>query len=57
MEVKAVLGSLKERPRLLSVIAGLGGRGVTPDDISGMIEYAMSEDLSEPRTLYWGLKE
>lgn len=56
-EVKAALYPLDQRPVVHEMVAGLGGRDVTPDDIEGMIDLAQSRDRPEPGPHFWGLKE
>ncbi len=56
-EVKSALFSLEKRPSVYSVIAGLGGRDVTPQDMSGIIEHVLAADGPGERPVFWGLKE
>ncbi len=55
-EIQTALYPLKKRPIIFSVVAGLGGRDVTPDDIDGIIRYALSNDEPVESPLFWGLK-
>jgi pyruvate/2-oxoacid:ferredoxin oxidoreductase alpha subunit len=56
-EIKSALFSLEKRPSVHSVIAGLGGRDVTPRDMGGIIEQVLTTDGPEDRPIFWGLKE
>ena len=56
-EVKASLYPLDPRPKLYPVIAGLGGRDVTPDDVDGILKHVLLNDQPPDETLYWGLKQ
>ena len=56
-EVKSVLGSLDRRPTVYGVVAGLGGRDVTPEDVTGMIELVKSDRKPPSEPIFWGLKE
>ena len=55
-EVKTALYPLEQRPEVHSVIAGLGGRDVTPADIQGVVEQVLAGDKTNEQPLYWGLK-
>jgi len=55
-EVQAALYALDDRPVLYPVVAGLGGRDVTPDDVTGIVNYALSNDKPTEVPLFWGLK-
>ena len=55
-EIKSELYSLPDRPQVLPVVAGLGGRDVTPEDIVALTEAALSGQTG-PETLFWGLKD
>ena len=53
-EVKSALYHLAEgeRPDVLGIIAGLGGRDITPEDLAEMLEAVRSGTISEPVT-WW----
>lgn len=56
-EVQAVLYNSKNRPVIYPVVVGLGGRDVTPDDVEGIVNYALENDKPKDVPLFWGLKE
>jgi len=56
-EIRSVLYSLEERPKVYPVVAGLGGRDVTPRDLEGIIEAALGREDPGSEPLFWGLKE
>ncbi len=56
-EVQAVLYNSETRPVIFPVVVGLGGRDVTPDDVEGVISYALENDKPKDVPLFWGLKE
>jgi len=56
-EIQAALYPLQNRPAIFPVIAGLGGRDVTPEDVEGIINYALKNDQPTDIPLFWGLKE
>jgi pyruvate/2-oxoacid:ferredoxin oxidoreductase alpha subunit len=56
-EIRSALYPLENRPLIYPVVAGLGGRDVTPDDIEGIISHALSHDKPAGDPLFWGLKE
>ncbi len=56
-EVKSALYPLEKRPVIYPAVAGLGGRDVTPDDVKGIIEYALTHDNPEETSIFWSLKE
>ena len=56
-EVQSALYTLQNRPVIFPVIAGLGGRDVTPEDVEGIINYALKNDQPTDIPLFWGLKE
>ncbi|MBN2126442.1 MAG: pyruvate ferredoxin oxidoreductase, partial [Deltaproteobacteria bacterium] len=56
-EIQAALYPLGGRPLVYPVVAGLGGRDVTPEDVVGIAEYAMERDAPPDSPLFWGLKE
>jgi len=55
-EVQSALYPLDRRPVVFPVIAGLGGRDVTPLDVEGIINHAFSRDEPTDGPLFWGLK-
>jgi len=56
-EVEAALYPMENRPVVYPVVAGLGGRDVAPDDVIGIINYALSNDKPTDVPLFWGLKQ
>lgn len=57
-EIKAALYPLADRPVIFPVVAGLGGRDVTPEDVAGMIEQVWSTpEPEEGRPIFWKLKD
>ncbi len=56
-EVRAALYPLAQRPEVCSVVAGLGGRDVTPQDVEGIIHHILSTGRQTDETLFWGLKQ
>jgi hypothetical protein len=42
---------------LYPVIAGIGGRDVTPADVEGIVNYALSNGKPAEMPLCWGLKQ
>lgn len=56
-EVQAALYPLQSRPVIFPVVAGLGGRDVTPEHIEGIINYALLNDQPTDVPMFWGLKE
>ncbi|HOO89697.1 MAG TPA: pyruvate ferredoxin oxidoreductase [Syntrophales bacterium] len=56
-EIQATLYPLENRPAIYPVVAGLGGRDVTPEDIEGIINHALSSDDPAGIPLFWGLKQ
>lgn len=56
-EVKAALYPLEKRPEVHPVVAGLGGRDVTPADVEGAARHALDNDEPTDSPLFWGLKE
>jgi pyruvate/2-oxoacid:ferredoxin oxidoreductase alpha subunit len=57
MEIRSVLYSLDERPKLVSYVAGLGGRDVTYKDIEKMVLHSEKEEGKNMITYWYGLKE
>jgi pyruvate/2-oxoacid:ferredoxin oxidoreductase alpha subunit len=53
-EIKASLYTEKNRPPVYGFIAGLGGRDMQIDDITGIVEQADTCDIEE--ILWWGVK-
>jgi pyruvate/2-oxoacid:ferredoxin oxidoreductase alpha subunit len=56
-EVQAALYSLEDRPTVFPVIAGLGGRDVTPEDVAQAVKNALAVDKHTDGFIYWGLKQ
>ena len=56
-EIQAALYPLEKRPVVFPVVAGLGGRDVTPDDIEWIINHVLSIDRPTDVPLCWGLKQ
>jgi len=56
-EVQAALYRLENRPIIYPVVAGLGGRDVTPDDVAAVIKDAITSDKSSNQPIFWGLKQ
>ena len=56
-EIQAALYPLENRPVLYPVIAGIGGRDVTPADVEGIVDYALSNGKPAEMPLCWGLKQ
>ena len=56
-EIKAVLYPLTKKPEIFPVIAGLGGRDVTPEDVEEIILNALSRDKPENVPIFWSLKQ
>ena len=56
-EVKSALFALDKRPAVYSIIAGLGGRDVTPRDVTGIIDHVLTTNDPVDRPIFWGLKE
>jgi pyruvate/2-oxoacid:ferredoxin oxidoreductase alpha subunit len=56
-EVQAALYPLKNRPIVFPVIAGLGGRDVTPEDVAEAVKNAMAVDKHAHGSIFWGLKQ
>jgi pyruvate/2-oxoacid:ferredoxin oxidoreductase alpha subunit len=56
-ELKSALYGLSNPPHLHSVIAGLGGRDVTPEDVKGMVDHVVQLDHPSETPIFWGLKE
>jgi len=56
-EIQAALYPLEHRPIVYPVVAGLGGRDVTPKDVEAIVNSLLFENRSAYETLFWGLKE
>lgn len=56
-EIQAALYAMETRPSIIPVVAGLGGRDVTPEDVEGIFNYALTHDRPTQKPLFWGLKE
>jgi pyruvate/2-oxoacid:ferredoxin oxidoreductase alpha subunit len=56
-EIKAALYPLERRPLIYPVIAGLGGRDVTPEDVEGILEQVLDGDAPADAPIYWSLKQ
>lgn len=56
-EVRSVLYDLPRRPTVYPVVAGLGGRDVTAQDVEGIVRQILSDDQPNDETLFWGLKQ
>ncbi len=56
-ELKSALYGLSNPPHLHSVIAGLGGRDVTPENVKGMVDHVVQLDHPSETPIFWGLKE
>jgi len=55
-EIRSALYPVEKRPLVYPVVAGLGGRDVTPGDIEGMVDLFMKQDQPSELPLFWGLK-
>ncbi len=56
-EIQAALYPLEKRPVVYPVIAGIGGRDITPADVEGIVDYALSNGKPTGMGLCWGLKQ
>ncbi|MFH1135561.1 MAG: pyruvate ferredoxin oxidoreductase [Pseudomonadota bacterium] len=56
-EVQAALFPPASRPLVFPVIAGLGGRDVTPRDIIGIAKAVLAREGPSETPLFWGLRE
>jgi pyruvate/2-oxoacid:ferredoxin oxidoreductase alpha subunit len=56
-EIKAALYALENRPLVYPVIAGLGGRDVTPEDVEGILGQVLGTDQPPDEPIYWSLKQ
>ena len=55
-ELKSVYGNEEEGPIIFGYIAGLGGRDITKETISGILEYTFEEDRPKRASLWPDLK-
>ena len=55
-ELKSVYGNEEEGPIIFGYIAGLGGRDITKETISGIIEYTFEEDRPKKASLWPDLR-
>ena len=55
-ELKSVYGNEEEGPIIFGYIAGLGGRDITRETISGIIEYTFEEDRPKKPSLWPDLR-
>ena len=53
----ALYASDRHRPPIYSVVAGLGGRDVTPEDVEGILNHVIAQDKPSDAPLFWGLKK
>ena len=56
-EIRACLGRLKNGPRIIGAIAGLGGRDVTEQELCELAEDALADRLEEDRIQWINLKQ
>ncbi len=56
-ELRSALYGMNDAPVMFPVVAGLGGRDVTPQDLSGIIDWALGLDKPDVPVKFWGLKE
>jgi pyruvate/2-oxoacid:ferredoxin oxidoreductase alpha subunit len=56
-EIQAALYSMENRPTIFPVVAGLGGRDVTPEDVEAVVKSALVGDKPADRPIFWGLKQ
>lgn len=56
-EIRSALYGSSCRPLIYSVVAGLGGRDVTPGDVEGILEHVLTCDKPSDEPLFWGLKK
>jgi len=56
-EVQAALYPLTQRPVLFPIVAGMGGRDVTPKDVTGIVAHVQGHDQPTEIPLFWGLKQ
>jgi pyruvate/2-oxoacid:ferredoxin oxidoreductase alpha subunit len=56
-EIRSALYALDNHPPVFSVVAGLGGRDVTPEDVEGILGHVLTHDKPSDAPLFWGLKQ
>jgi len=56
-DIRSSLYGLNHRPEVFSVIAGLGGRDVTPEDMEGIIDQVIKTERAEEMPIFWNLRE
>jgi pyruvate/2-oxoacid:ferredoxin oxidoreductase alpha subunit len=56
-EIRSALYASDNRPPIYSVVAGLGGRDVTPEDVEGILNHVLTHDKPSDEPLFWGLKQ
>ena len=56
-EIRSVLYGSDHRLPIYSVIAGLGGRDVTPEYVEGILNHVIAQDKPSDAPLFWGLKK
>lgn len=56
-EVRSALYDLPQRPQIVPIVAGLGGRDVVPADIIGMIQKGGIHRQQTDEPIFWGLKD
>ena len=56
-EIRSALYASAHRPLIFSVVAGLGGRDVTPEDVEGILSHVIAQDKPSDAPLFWGLKQ
>ncbi|MBT8763205.1 pyruvate ferredoxin oxidoreductase [Desulfohalobiaceae bacterium Ax17] len=54
-EIKTLLYELDDKPEVVNIIAGLGGRDVTRSDFKAMLEKAQKGELKDDYTI-WGVR-
>ncbi len=55
-EIKGAIANLPEAPQVYSYVAGLGGRGITPELIESIVNQAENSDVPTPSSEWIGLK-
>ena len=55
-ELKSIYGNEEEGPIIFGYIAGLGGRDITKETLSGIIEYTLEEDRPKKPSLWPDLR-
>ena len=56
-EIQAALYPLENKPMVFPVVAGLGGRDVTPKDVEAIVNSILFGDRPAYDPLFWGLKQ